>query len=164
MPYTDTVNLKKRVRSQRPATSHTCRPNECGFTLVEVVIAAVILFSVLALGTLAYRTAIRSVGRVTANVRIADALPAIMAEVRTEVQKRKTKGEGRYGKSIGYVWNAKEMRTSRNTLRSYDETTGAPRYGRFTLALDNVRLTITYEGERRLKESQYEYQELTWSR
>lgn len=134
-----------------------------GFTLVEVMISAVILFSALAIGTLAYRTSIRSVDRIKANVLVADALPAIMAMVKTEIIEHKNQGKGDYGKSIVYVWNSKEIKSSKNILSSYDEVTGGLEYGRFKVVLNNIELTITYEGDGRRKKTRYEYQELSWS-
>ena len=138
--------------------------NNKGFTLVEVMISAVIMFSALAIGTLAYRTSIRSVGRITTNVLIADALPAIMAMVKTEIIGHINHGEGRCGDSIAYAWNSKEIKSSKNILSSYDEATGGLEYGRFQVVLNNIELTITYEGDGRRKEARYEYQELSWSR
>jgi Tfp pilus assembly protein PilE len=134
-----------------------------GFTLVEVMISAVILFSALAIGTLAYRTSIRSVDRIKANVLVADAIPAIMAMVKTEIIEHKNQGKGDYGKSIVYVWNSKEIKLSKNILSSYDEVTGGLEYGRFKVVLNNIELTITYEGDGRRKKARYEYQELSWS-
>lgn len=137
--------------------------NNKGFTLVEVMISAVILFSALAIGTLAYRTSIRSVDRIKANVLVADALPAIMAMVKTEIIEHKNQGKGDYGKSIVYVWNSKEIKSSKNILSSYDELTGGLEYGRFKVVLNSIELTITYEGDGRKKKARYEYQELSWS-
>ena len=134
-----------------------------GFTLVEVMISAVILFSALAIGALAYRTSIRSVDRIKANVLVADALPAIMAMVKTEIIEHKKHGEGHYGKSIAYAWNSKEIKSSKNILSSYDEATGGLEYGRFQVALNNIELTITYDEDGRRKKARYEYQELSWS-
>ena len=136
--------------------------NNKGFTLVEVMISAVILFSALAIGTLAYRTSIRAVDRITAYVVIADALPAIMAMVKTEIIEHKNQGEGRYGNEISYAWNSKKIKSSKNIRSSYDLATGGLEYGRFQVVLNNIELTVTYEGGSRRKEAQYEYQELSW--
>ncbi|NIA10207.1 MAG: prepilin-type N-terminal cleavage/methylation domain-containing protein [Nitrospiraceae bacterium] len=134
-----------------------------GFTLVEVIISAVILFSALTLGTLAYRTSIMAVDRATAYVFIADALPTIMAKVKTEIIEHKNHGEGHYGESIAYTWNLKEIKSSKNILSSHDEFTGELEYGRFNVVLNNIHLTVTYSKDSRKKEIRYEYQELSWS-
>ena len=137
--------------------------NNKGFTLVEVLVSAVIMFSALAIGMLAYRTSISAVERITANVLIADALPAIMAIVKTEIVEHKNHGEGHYGESIAYAWNSKKIKSSKNILSSHDEFTGELEYGRFKVVLNNIHLTITYDGDGRRKEARYEYQELSWS-
>ena len=136
--------------------------NNKGFTLVEVMISAVILFSALAIGTIGYRTSIRAVDRITAHVIIADALPDIMERVKTEIIEHKNQGEGRYGNEISYAWNSKKIKSSKNIRSPYDETTGGLEYGRFQVVLNNIKLTVTYDGGSRRKEARYEYQELSW--
>ncbi len=136
--------------------------NNKGFTLVEVMISAVILFSALAIGTLAYRTSIRAVDRITAHVVIADALPGIMAIVKTEIIEHKNQGDGHCGNEISYAWNSKKIKSSKNIRSSYDEVTGGLEYGRFQVVLNNIELTVTYERGSRKKAARYEYQELSW--
>jgi prepilin-type N-terminal cleavage/methylation domain-containing protein len=74
--------------------------NEKGFTLVEVIVASVVLFSAIAIGSLAYRTSVASVDRISANITMADALPAIMVFVKEELENKKNQGEGRYSPRI----------------------------------------------------------------
>ena len=162
--YLIMAKVKRNPRGARPRAGCVCLCHESGFTLVEVLIAAVILFSALALGTLAYRTSISTLDRVTANVRIADALPSIMAKVKTEVQRRKTRGEGRYGESVAYLWRARRIKTSKNIISPFDDATGGPLQGVFKMTLHNILLKITYERDGRNKETEYEYQELSWSK
>lgn len=154
--------VKCNPRGERPAAGSVCMHLESGFTLVEVLIAAVILFSALALGLLAYRTSISTLDRVTANVRIADALPAIMAKVKTEVQGRKTRGEDRYDESVAYLWRARRIKRSENIILPFDDATGGPQKGAFKITLYNILLKITYERDGHNKETEYEYQELSW--
>ena len=156
------AKVKRNPRGERAAANLVCLRLESGFTLVEVLIAAVILFSALALGLLAYRTSISTLDRVTANVRIADALPSIMAKVKTGVLERKTRGEGRYGESVAYLWNAREIKASKNIINPFDEATGRPLQGTYKITLHNILLKITYEKDGRNKETEYEYQELSW--
>lgn len=134
-----------------------------GFTLIEVMIAAVIIFSALGLGMLAYRTSLTAVDKITANVHIADALPPIMAAVKTEILEHKNQGQGHYGNSIAYVWNSKAIRSSKNILSAYDEATDGLEYGRFQVVLNNIKLTVTYEKDGSKKEALFEYRELLWS-
>jgi prepilin-type N-terminal cleavage/methylation domain-containing protein len=134
-----------------------------GFTLVEVMIAAVIVFSAISIGMLVYRTSIKAVDRIEANVVIADALPAIMATVKTQIAQQKRQGQGSFGNAIEYIWKTNEVKSSRNLTGFADETTGLLEYGRFLVVLNSVELTITFEREGRRKQASYEYQELSWS-
>jgi len=137
--------------------------NSRGFTLVEVMVSAVIIFSALAIGSLAYRTSIRSVDRIKANVLVADAIPVIMPLVKKEILEQKIKGHGSYGSSIRYVWNLKKIKSSKNIISSYDEATGGLEYGRFRVSLNRIELNIIYEQDGLKKETRYEYRELSWS-
>ena len=138
--------------------------NEKGFTLVEVIVASVILFSAIAIGSIAYRTSIASVDRITANIAIADALPAIMVSVKEDLENRKDQGSGRYSPNILYSFKARTVESSRNILRSYDEFTGGLGYGSYVMTLKDIQLTITCEEEGRFKQAQYNYKELLWSK
>lgn len=135
-----------------------------GFTLIEVMISAIILFSVLGVSMLAYRTSINTVDRITAHVLIADALPAIMVEVKTALIDHANQGTGHFGKAIAYAWKAKESISSKNILSARDEFTGKIGYGNFTMSLQRIQLTITYVEKDWNKKSRYEYQELSWFR
>ena len=138
--------------------------NEKGFTLVEVIVASVVLFSAIAIGSLAYRTSIASVDRISANIAMADALPAIMVSVREELNNRKDQGNGRYSPSISYSFTTKTAESARNIISSHDEFTGGLEYGRYVITLKNVQLTITSEKEGRVKQVQYDYKELLWEK
>ena len=133
-----------------------------GFTLVEVLVASVIMFSALVLGTLAYRTSINAMERVTANVLIADSLPAIMAEIKTGLMAQADHGDGHYGETITYSWRSKEIKSARNISSSYNEFTGGLDYGRFQLILSDIHLTVTCAGDGRGKKAGYDYRELSW--
>lgn len=138
--------------------------NEKGFTLVEVIVASVVLFSAIAIASLAYRTSVSSVDRISANVAMADALPAIMVSVKEELEDEKDQGSGRYSPDITYSFEAKTAETSKNILSPYDEFGGGLQYGNYVITLKNVQLTITFEEKSRLKQAQYEYKELLWEK
>lgn len=137
-------------------------PDHRGFTLIEVLVAAVIMFSALAIGSLAYRTAIRSMERVTAHVLIADALPAVMARIKIKVMDRIDQGGGSYNETISYKWRRKEIKSARNVFSSSNEFTGGMEYGHFRIVLSNIHLTITSSQAGREKVAGYDYQELSW--
>ena len=140
-------------------TSATLRGNE-GFTLVEVLIASLILFSALTVGTMAYRTSVRLFGKITISAVISGALPDIMAQVKESLMESKDSGEAPYNNDIHYSWKAREIKSSRN-IRGRTQF-GAIDYGVFQLFLQNVALTVAYEADGVKKEAQYEYQELVW--
>ena len=138
--------------------------NEKGFTLVEVIVASVILFSAIAVGSLAYRTSVASVDRISANIAMADALPDIMVFVKEELENEKDQGSGQYSPDITYSFEAKTAETSKNILSAYDEFTGGLEYGDYIITLKKVQLTITCEEEGRFKQARYEYKELLWEK
>jgi Tfp pilus assembly protein PilE len=137
---------------------------EHGFTLVEVLISAMILFSALGFGTLAYRSSVSSVDRMTAEAEIATALPAILVKVKAEILERKGEGQGVYGDSINYTWTARKLTSAKNILNSYDENTFKPAQGSFTVSLNSVALAVSFKKNGVEKEAQYEYREFSWTK
>ena len=137
---------------------------EKGFTLIEVLISGLILFSVLAVGTVAYRTSIALMDKITATTLISRALPSVMENVKTEIFQKKTEGHGFFNDTITYTWRCTPAKTSKNILSAHDEFTGSLEYGSFNITLNNVFLTIKYESDISTKETSYEYRELLWSR
>jgi hypothetical protein len=87
-----------------------------------------------------------------------------MAEVKTRIFGKAKEGKGVFGKEIAYSWNAEPIRTSRDVQGTHDEVTGGLEYGAYTLTLNRVRLTVTFGDAERKKQSEYTYQELSWSR
>ena len=137
--------------------------NERGFTLIEVLIASVILFSAVAAGTLVYRGSIRLGDKASATVRISAALPSIMEHVKEALMEQKMKGEGSFDDGISYSWVSEAAKSSRNILSAFDETTGGIEYGRFKIVLNNVQLIVGCNyGPFSRKKMTFRYQELTW--
>jgi RNA binding exosome subunit len=99
-----------------------------------------------------------------ADAEIATALPAIMAQVKTEIFERRTEGQGRHGNSITYAWRANRLTSSKNVLNFFDELTGTPKQGSFTMGLDSIALTVSHKRNGGTREAQYEYQELSWTK
>ncbi|OPX37255.1 MAG: hypothetical protein B1H13_13140 [Desulfobacteraceae bacterium 4484_190.3] len=136
--------------------------NSKGFTLIEVLISGLILFSVLSAGTLAYKSSIMVIDKFIAIIKAADALPQIMTAVKDDLAARKLEGNGQQGKNITYRWKAETVESSRNIISSYDEITGGLEYGSFQLSLDRVSLILSYHGAERTVKRLYEYDELVW--
>lgn len=135
-----------------------------GFTLIEVMIGAVILFSILAIGTLSFRVAMNSLARVSARVVIADAVPAVMATIRRELFQDKKAGSGDFGSRVSYTWRAEEISSAKNMLSAAGEFTGGSTYGKFTMTLNNIKVTMKYHRDNWQKKLSFTYRELVWSR
>lgn len=135
-----------------------------GFTLVEILIAAVILFSVVTTGSLLFRTSLRASEKATVAAKIATAMPSVMEMIRDDLFAGIGKGQGEFGRLITYSWHSEVEHASRDIVSSYDERTKGLEYGFFLLSLHNVFVTLTYEERGADHQEQYEYQELTWTK
>ena len=137
-----------------------CRSDR-GFTLVEVIVASVILFSAISIGFLAARSALQASDRVTAYLSIADALPDIMDRVKTKLFDNQVTGEGDHDKWIRYSYVARPINKSRNLVDTYG---GAAvfEYGLYDLTVYAVELAVNYKKNAAFKTMKYSYQELTW--
>lgn len=139
--------------------SSDCR----GFTLIEVLLAAVILFSVLGVGMLAYHTAIGTVDRANTRFLLADALPEVRDRIRIELfASRVHQGSGRVNDTVSYHWQAREVGSGKNLLASFDEFGKDYKPGRFTLSLQRIDLTLVCRRSGRESRAHYEYRELVW--
>jgi len=134
-----------------------------GFTLVETIVASVILFTCLGAATLSYNAAIDMAGRTDSIIRIAGVQADIRAAVRDKLFSGVTREEDiRYAEDITYTWRADRSRGSRNILGSSTETTGGLEYGNFNLTLYALSLTITYSQYGQNRQSGFDYKELVW--
>ena len=140
--------------------------NQRGFTLIEVIIATVILFSAIMSGAMVYRTSMKSMERVTATTVMASALPFIIDMVREELVSTGTdQSSGQYDRLISYSFTAQKNKLSPNIEHAHDELTAGLEYGDFDLLLTDVRLTINYQENDGGKQYEiYNYQELLWKK
>jgi hypothetical protein len=142
-----------------------CRWNDAqGFTLVETIVAATILFTCIAAAAFSYNTAIRLTGRLNATISSAAALSDIQKEIKPHLFNGEKSGRGELADGAGYFWQAVRQRSSPTILRQDDEFSGGPLYGRFQVELVAVALTITQQMENRNIEFPFEYKELIWKR
>ena len=135
--------------------------SHAGFTLVEVLIAAMILFSALTVGTMAYRTSVLALEKTTSHAVISGALPDIMAEIKSRLMEQVDKGEGQYGAKINYTWRTEKAQSVGNVM-GLSELGQSVAYGSFQISLQDVTLNLAYEFERVKKEEAYAYKELVW--
>ena len=132
-----------------------------GFTLVEVLIAAVIMFMVLATATLSLRTALHASERATRTVELLAPLPWIRPVIRDSLRSdpaAERSGEGRlFG--VEYRFRANIVRQGAPPTRFDPDVADFVDYGpRF--ALYDVELELERDGE----STSFLYQELAWRR
>lgn len=130
-----------------------------GFTLVEVLIAAVIMFMVLATAALSLRTAAHASERATRTVELVAPLPWITPVIRESLRSDpadERSGEGRlFG--VEYRFRANIVRLGAPPTRFDPDVTDFVEYApRF--ALYDVELELERDGET----TSFLYQELAW--
>jgi Tfp pilus assembly protein PilV len=132
---------------------------QAGFTLIEVLIAATLMFVVIAVATETYRGALLASRRAENVVGMLAPLPLIAAAVRSSL--RDDPAERKRGASelmgVHYQFEATTARFG-SPPRQFsvdlgDFTQYPPRF-----RLYDVRLTLRYQGQERI----YVYQELAW--
>lgn len=137
------------------------RSRERGFTLVEVLIAATILFIVIAAAADAYRSALLSSLRAESLVRLVTPLPLITSTVREALRADPRERRDGHGELLGvrYRWEAVTAKYGSPARRFDPDLTEFHDYPpRFRLY--DVRLVLR-AGER---ERTYLYQEFAWER
>ena len=134
-----------------------------GFTLIEVLIAAVIMFTVLATATLSLRGAMHASERASRKTELLAPLPWITPTIRARLREypgdklaTERSGEGvMFG--VEYRFHASLVRSAAPPSRFDADVTEfveyAPRFG-----LYDVELELEREGEK----SRFVYQELAW--
>ena len=129
--------------------------NQAGFTLLEVLIASVILFSVIVTSTLVYRGAILSSDKAEQALSVSVAAHAIQRIVtddfRQLTDRSQPLGEGRYGE-VTYSWRAEETHTGTRT-GAVDGSTPAREF-----SLWQIHLTIS-KGK---MTKQFQFSEISW--
>lgn len=137
-----------------PAVRHTA-----GFTLIEVLIASVILFATITVVAESYRTSLASSIRARATAELLTPLPLIVSTVRESLRSQpeeRVKGEGEL-LGVRYSFEAVTVRFEAPPPVVDENADGlrrfAPRY-----RLYDVRLLLEHSAARR----QFIYQELAW--
>ncbi len=130
-----------------------------GFTLVEVLVAAVIMFTVLATATLSLRTALHASERAARTAELLAPLPWITPTIREDLRANPAAERVGAGTMFGveYRFRAVRVRAAAPPPRfdpdAADFIEYAPRFG-----LYDVDLELEREGEK----SRFIYQELAW--
>jgi prepilin-type N-terminal cleavage/methylation domain-containing protein len=135
------------------------RVRSTGFTLVEVLIASVILFAAITIAADTYRTHLITTEKATATAKMLTPLPLIVGTIRNDLQQSPTESlEGR-GELLGvrYDYRADTLQFA-PPPRRFDPDRGEfrdypPRY-----RLYGVKLNLSWQRRSR----QFEYRELAW--
>jgi prepilin-type N-terminal cleavage/methylation domain-containing protein len=130
-----------------------------GFTLIEVLIAATILFMVLAVAGYSYQSSLLASRKAESLVALVTPLPMILETVRNDLREHPDAERSGQGTLLGvhYGFEAKTMRYEPPPARFDPDqavyTKYAPRF-----RLYDVSLTLAHAGAQR----RYLYQELAW--
>jgi len=130
-----------------------------GFTLIEVLIAATILFTVLAVASESYRNSLLATAKAETLVEMLTPLPLITSSIRNQLRtnpmERLQGGAELLG--VQYSWAAETVRYGSPAPRfdpdQIDFVTYPPRY-----RLYDVKLNLALRG----MEREFIYQELAW--
>lgn len=142
----------------RVVTLHR-RQRSRGLTLIEVLIAATILFSTLVVLSVGYRATLAAEARATAIVEILTPVPMITSVIRDDLLTHPEEARQGAGRMLGvdYRFEAKTVRFEPPTQRFDPDTTVFQQYApRFRLY--DVKIDLAMRGYRR----SFLYQELAW--
>jgi hypothetical protein len=130
-----------------------------GFTLLEVLIAATILFTVLAVATETYRNSLLASGRAEGLVSLLTPLPLITSSIRSQLRSNpvETLAGGSELLGVDYRWEAATVRYGSPPRRFDPDATDFVDYPQ-RYRLYDVRLTLRRGSQQR----SFIYQELAW--
>jgi len=142
---------------------NTTKTNIDGFTLLEVLIASVILFSSIAAVSLIYRGAYLSSEKATNTIKLSSVLPSILTVIEAEIkQQSKLPNNALSGKGnawqVSYSWKA-ELVSMEKAPDRIDPNSGANKTSPLKYKLWQVDLTTKFNN----KEALYSYVELGWN-
>ncbi len=142
----------------------TFRKPQLGFTLIEILVASVILFASLALISMIYRGAYLSSEKATQHVNISKVIPAVLSTIEHEIQQHSLTSsateimqESRAW-DVDYTWQA-SMIDSKAAPSRYDVDEGKFTKEPEKYKLWQVRLTLTNQG----KSKEYTFKEVSWT-
>ena len=130
-----------------------------GFTLLEVLIAATILFTVLAVATETYRNALLASSRAEGLVNLLTPLPLITSAIRSQLRSNPVEKLDGNAELLGvrYEWEAMTVRHGA-PARRFDPDFADFRDYPQRFRLYDVRLKLARGGQERV----FLYQELAW--
>ncbi|MCC5824607.1 type II secretion system protein J [Alkalimonas sp.] len=129
-----------------------------GFTLIEILVAMTILFTVVTTGFVAYQTALNAGERANQTRVMLTALPFIKQQIRSELLSQPTQSQGEGTMlSVAYRFdNQPGPLTGTPDFADELEVGAGPNKARFRL--HRIQLELYYQQQART----FAYQELTW--
>jgi prepilin-type N-terminal cleavage/methylation domain-containing protein len=132
---------------------------QAGFTLLEVLIAATIMFTVLAVATETYRNALLASSRAEGLVNLLTPLPLVTSAIRSQLRSNPVEKLDGSAELLGvrYEWDATTVRHG-SPARRFDPDFADFRDYPQRFRLYDVRLKLARGGQERV----FLYQELAW--
>jgi prepilin-type N-terminal cleavage/methylation domain-containing protein len=132
---------------------------QAGFTLLEVLIAATILFTVLAVATETYRNSLLASSRAEGLLNLLTPLPLITSSIRSQLRSNPVEELSGDAELLGvrFEWQATTARHGA-PARRFDPDTADFRTYPPRFRLYDVRLKLARAGQERV----FLYQELAW--
>lgn len=131
-----------------------------GFTLVEVLVASVILFSVIATVSMVYRGAFLSSEKANNHISISGVLPSVLANIRTDIRDNSLENS-LSGKSeawgVNYQWQASVIE-QKYPPKKFDAFTQKLSEAKIYYKLWQVSLKLGYNGLTK----EHVFKELSW--
>jgi len=133
-----------------------------GFTLVEILVASVILFASIAMVSMVYRGAYISSDKADGHINITGVLPAVLATIRDDIRARgnsnltELKNEANMW-DVNYQWQASLLQ-HKSPPKRYDLDSGS-----FVIPAKKYKLwqvDLTLKRDNLVK--QYQFNELSW--
>lgn len=135
------------------------RIKQSGFTLVEVLIALVIVVSTIALSSAIYSNAIASSSKATSVLKINAVTPLLLDEIRQSLRDNRgesASGRGNYN-GVAYTWQSRLLKRGKPIPRvNIDASPTTPTREKFFLW--QVTLSMEFEQNRR----QFSFKEVSW--
>jgi len=134
-----------------------------GFTLLEILVASVILFSSMAVVSLIYRGALVSSEKANTHVLISGVVPAVLNTIREKIRQQSDQqqteiiGNG-IAWDVNYHWSAKLLNL-KSAPPTFDSETGNNEVSPEKYKLWQVDLQLTLKGIKR----DYHFKELSWN-
>lgn len=147
----------------RVAKVKTLKYNNKGFTLIEILVASVILFSTIAIVTVIYKNAMLVSEKANNHVVISGFVPIMLSNIRQEIrgqgdiETQLLKGSGNSW-GVDYRWSANLIEFKSAAVR-YDPDTGKDVSYPAKYKLWNVILNLNLNGT----QQQHQFKELSWN-